>query len=129
MKGDFYEMRKKALFFILLTALTAGCSFNTAAPAANSESAGEAATEDEIEEYEAEYATLTKIEGNTVYFDGNETDKKYKVDKKFVSGLNDEGNEGREFMIVYHPSAAEEIADNTFLLKEAEIMASESLNY
>ena len=50
-------MRKKALFFILLTSLAAGCSFNTAAPADNT-TAG-TSVEEEIEEYDGEYATLT----------------------------------------------------------------------
>lgn len=119
-------MRKKALFFILLTSLAAGCSFNTAAPADNT-TAG-TSVEEEIEEYDGEYATLTKIDGNKVYFEGNEQGRKYIASKKTVRGLSEENNEGREFLIMYLPSKNKVLDDGTVELKDAEITASEWIN-
>lgn len=129
--------KKKALLFLLFTALTTGCSIG--ALTSNKSSAGTATEKiadegihadikDENEDYVAEYSILTKIEGDIAYFDGKETGKKYQVSTKYVEGLGGENNEGQEYAIVYHPSMSEEIDEDTIFLKEAEIMTSTSIN-
>ena len=106
--------------------ITAGCTFNPPTPA--NTTAVETSSNDEIEEYDGEYATLTKIDGNKVYFEGNEQGKKYIAPKKSVRGLSEENNEGREFLIMYLPSKNKVLKDGTIELKDAEITASEWIN-